>query len=92
MKSTRMRWYGNCTVCARDEKCIHSFNPRPKGKRQLGRLGLEGRILLKLILTSVGYENVDCIHLAQDRSQYQAVVHIVTDIQILQKMGNFLCN
>jgi len=32
-----------------EEKCVQGFGERPEGKRPLGRLGVDVRIILKLI-------------------------------------------
>jgi hypothetical protein len=40
---------------------------------QLGSPGMDGRIILKWILGKV-WECVDCIHVAQDRDKWLAVV------------------
>jgi hypothetical protein len=44
---------------------------------RLEDLGIDGRILLKLILKIV-WEGVDWIHMAQDRVKWQAVLKAVT--------------
>lgn len=41
-------------------------------KKHLGDLGVNGRISLKLDLTDIGYEDVNCIHLAQDKMQWHS--------------------
>ena len=33
-----------------EQKCVQGFGERPEGKRPLGRLGVDVRIILKLIL------------------------------------------
>jgi hypothetical protein len=43
----------------------------------LGDLGEGGRIIVKLILTEIEYEDVDWIHVAQDRGRWRALVDTV---------------
>ena len=40
---------GACGTYGSQERCIQDFGRRPEGKRQLGRLDVDGRIILKLI-------------------------------------------
>jgi hypothetical protein len=37
-----------------------------------------------------GWENVDWIHLAQDRNQWWALVNMVMSLQVIYRVGNFL--
>jgi hypothetical protein len=41
----------------------------------LGDLVVDGRTILKWMLDDIGCDDVDWIHLAQDRAQWQAFVH-----------------
>jgi hypothetical protein len=45
---------------------------------------------IKLYLKEIMYENVDWIHLAQDRNQYQALQNITVKLRVPQNMDNFL--
>jgi hypothetical protein len=36
------------------------------------------------------WEDVDCVHLAEDRDQWQAHVSTVMNLQVPYKAGNFL--
>jgi len=47
----------------------------------LGDLGVDGRIVLKLIL-EIRCEGVDWIHLAQDRDQWRALVNTVVELRV----------
>jgi hypothetical protein len=46
---------------------------KPEGKNNLGDLTIDGRIILK-------WKGVDWIHVAHDRSQWQALVNMVMNI------------
>jgi hypothetical protein len=41
---------GTCSMHGRDEKCIQNFHRKPEGKRTLGRLRVDGRIILEWII------------------------------------------
>jgi hypothetical protein len=42
---------GACNSYGRDEKCIQNFSwGNTKGRSQLGDIGIDGRIILKLVL------------------------------------------
>jgi hypothetical protein len=74
-----MAWY------VRDGKCIQNFSRTPEEKRPLGRLGVNGRVILKKILRKqeIGYEDVNLIHLAQGIVQLQALVNTVMNVRFL---------
>jgi hypothetical protein len=38
----------------------------------------------------IGWEKVDWMHLAQDRDQWRVVVKMVTNLQVPEKVWNFL--
>jgi hypothetical protein len=45
-------------------------------------LGVDGRTLLKLGLRVIGLQLMDCIHLAQVRYRFQAVVYTVMNLLV----------
>jgi len=62
----------------KDEKCIHSENL--KVRDHSGDLGIERRIILERILREMWCEDVDWIHLAQDRDQWLVLVNTVMSL------------
>jgi hypothetical protein len=46
---------------------------------------------IKMHLQEIQYEDMDCIHLAEDREQEWAVLDTLMNIQISCKARNFLC-
>jgi hypothetical protein len=48
----------------------------------LNNLGVDGRIILRRDLKEICWENVDWIHLAQDRDQWQALVNTVMNLWV----------
>jgi hypothetical protein len=55
---------------------------KPDGKRPLGsfRHRWEGNI--RLDHEEIGWEGVDCIHVAQDRDQWWAILKTVMNLQV----------
>jgi hypothetical protein len=50
-------------------------------KPLIGKLGIDGRITLKMGLREIGLEKVDRINLVQDRDQWQALVNTVMNLR-----------
>jgi hypothetical protein len=50
-----------------------------KGRDNLGDMGVDGKIILKCILNKLG-EDVDWIHLIQNRVQWRALGNIVMNL------------
>jgi hypothetical protein len=55
---------------------------KTKGKRPLGKHvhGLEGS--MKIDLKELGWEGMDCIYLAQDRDQWQALINMLMKLLV----------
>jgi hypothetical protein len=49
-----------------------------------------GKNNIRMNLREMKWEVVDCIHLAQDSDQWQSLVNTVTNLQVPEKVGNFL--
>ena len=59
---------------------------KPEGRRPLGKLGVDGRIILKWIFEMWG-GSMDWIDLAQDRDRRRAVVNAVMNLRVLKMRG-----
>jgi hypothetical protein len=55
---------------------------RPEGRNHWEDLGVDGRTTLRLILGEIGFGDVDCIYLAQDRDAWQALVNTVINLWV----------
>jgi hypothetical protein len=53
-------------------------------------LGIDGRIILKLTFSTVGWGSTDWIDLVQDRDRWRTLVNAVMNIRVSQNAGNFL--
>jgi hypothetical protein len=56
----------------------------------LENLGIDGRIILKLTFSTVGWGGTDWIDLVQDRDRWRTLVNTVINIRVPQNAGNFL--
>jgi hypothetical protein len=55
---------------------------RPEGRRPLGRPRRRWEDNIKMDLREIGFEDVDCIYLAQDRDRWRAVVNTVMNLRV----------
>jgi hypothetical protein len=56
---------------------------KPKGMRPLGRLRCRWEDRIRMDIRKIGWEDVEWVQLAQDRGQWQAVVNVVMNRQVL---------
>jgi len=54
----------------------------PKGRRALGRLMQRWEDNIKMELQEAGWGDIDWNALAQDRDRWQALVHVVMNLQV----------
>jgi hypothetical protein len=55
---------------------------KPEMKRPLGRPMCRWEDNIRMNLREIGWEDVDWMHLTQDRDQFRAVVNTVMDLQV----------
>jgi len=55
---------------------------KPEGKKLLGRSKCRWEDNIRMVLREIGCEDVDWIHLSQDRVKWQAVVDTVMNLRI----------
>jgi hypothetical protein len=55
---------------------------KAEGKRLLGRRKHRWEVNIRMVLTEMGMDGVDWLHLAQDRNQWRAVVNMVMNLRI----------
>jgi hypothetical protein len=83
IKSGRMRWAGHVARMGEGRDLYRVLVGKPEGERPLGRPKrfLENRI--KMDLGQIVWGGVDCIHLAQDRDRWRAVLNEVMNLLVL---------
>jgi hypothetical protein len=55
---------------------------RPEGRRPLGRPRRRWEDNIKMDLREIGFGDVDCIHWAQDRDRWWALVNTVINLRV----------
>jgi hypothetical protein len=64
-------------------KCAYNILVgRPEGRRPLGRPRRRWEGNIKMNLSEIGFEDVDWIHLAQDRDRWRALVNTVMNLRV----------
>jgi len=71
-----------CNKYGGEEAAYRVLVGKPEGKRPLGRPGIDGRIILKLIFRKLGGGGGMCWNdVAEDRDRWQALVNMVMNLQ-----------
>jgi hypothetical protein len=60
---------------------------KPEGKRPLGRPRRRWEDEIKMDLREIGWGNVECIQLAQDRGRWRAVVNTAMNLRVLAPLS-----
>ncbi|KAJ4432681.1 hypothetical protein ANN_21304 [Periplaneta americana] len=72
IKSRRLRWAGHVARMGESRNAYRLLAGRPEGKRPLGRPRRRWEDNIKMNLREVGYDDRECINLAQDGDQLRA--------------------
>jgi hypothetical protein len=82
IKSRRMRWAGLVARMEEMRNVYKMFVRKPEGKRSLGRLRHRWEDIIKMDLRKVGFGGVHCIHWAQNRDRWRALVNTVMNLRV----------
>jgi hypothetical protein len=55
---------------------------KPEVKRPFGRLGVGEKIILKMVLKGIGCEDMNWIHLAQNKNQWSFLLNTVMNLRV----------
>jgi hypothetical protein len=82
IKSRWMRWAGHVARMGEKRNAYNIFLGKPEGKRPLGRPRRRWVDNIKMDLREIGWDDVDWIHMAQDRDQWRALVSTVLKLRV----------
>jgi hypothetical protein len=82
IKVRRMRWAGHVARMGEVRGAYNILVGRPEGRRTLGRPRRRWEDNIKTDLKEMGFEDVDWIHLAQDRDRWRAFVNTVVNLRV----------
>jgi hypothetical protein len=82
MKSRGMRLARHVAPMGEMRSVYKILVTKPEGKRPLGRRRRIWEGNIRMDLREIGWEDVDGIHLAQDRDQWRAVVKTVMNLGV----------
>jgi hypothetical protein len=82
IKVRRMRWAGHVARMGEVRGAYNILVGRPERRRPLGRPRRKWEDNIKMDLREIGFGNVDCIHLAQDRDRWLAFVNTVMSLRV----------
>jgi hypothetical protein len=77
IKLRRMRWEGHVAGIAENMKAYRLLVGKPEGERPLGRPRRRWVNNIRMVLSEVGWGDMDWIRLAQDRNRWRALVNSV---------------
>jgi hypothetical protein len=87
-----MRWAGQVEGITETKTLCKILVGKREGKRALVKPSPRRVDNIKMDLKNIEREGMDWIHLAEDRDQWRARVNMVMNLQVAQKLGNFLTN
>jgi hypothetical protein len=82
IKARRIRWERHVACTGEVRGAYNILVGRPEGRRPLGRPRRGWEDNIKTDLREIGFEDVDWIHLAQDRDTWRALVNTVMNLRV----------
>jgi hypothetical protein len=82
IKSRRMRWAGHVACMGEVRNAYNILVGKAGGRRPLGRPRCRWEDNIRMNLGEVGFEDVDGIHLAQDRNRWRALMNMVMNLRV----------
>jgi hypothetical protein len=87
MKSRRMRWAGHVARMGEKRNAYRLLVGKSGGRRPLGIPRHRWVDNIRMDLVKVGWGNVDCIGLTQDRDRWRALVNSVLNLRVPYSAG-----
>jgi hypothetical protein len=82
MKPRRMRLAGYVARVGEMRNAYSIFVGTSEGKRPLGRPRSRWEHNIRINFREIWWDGVECLHLAQDRDQWRAVVNTVMNLRV----------
>jgi hypothetical protein len=82
IKARRMRWAGHVQRLGEKRNAYRLLVGKPEGRRPLGRPRRRW-LDIRMDLVEVGWGDLDCIGLAQDRDRWRALVNSVLNLRVI---------
>jgi hypothetical protein len=82
MKSRRMTWAGHVARMGENRNVYTLLVGKPEGERPLGRPRRRWLDNIRMDLVEVGWGDVDCIGLDQDRDRWRVLVNLVLNLRV----------
>jgi hypothetical protein len=73
---------GACSTNGEKRNAYRLLVGKPEGKRPLGKTRRRWMDNIRMYLLELGWDDVDCIGLAQDRNRWRALVNSVLNLQV----------
>jgi hypothetical protein len=83
IKSRRMWWEEHVARMGEERNVYKVLTGKPEGKRPLGRPRRRWEVGIRMDLRENGWESVEWIQLAQDRSRWRDLVNTVMNLLVL---------
>jgi hypothetical protein len=80
--NSEMRWAGHVARMGEVRGAYNILVGRPEGRRPLERPRRRWEGNIKMCLREIGFGDVDCIHWAQDRDRWRALVNTVMNLRV----------
>jgi hypothetical protein len=82
IKARSMKWVGHVAHMEEVGGAYNILVGRPEGRRPLGRPRRRWEDNIKMDLWEIGFEDVDWVHLAQDRDTWRTLVNTVMNLRV----------
>jgi hypothetical protein len=80
--SRKMIWKGHVARMEEMRNAYRILVGKPEGKRLLGRPWRRWKYNIRKDLREIGWEDVDWMHVAQDRNQWQVLMNTVMNLRV----------
>jgi hypothetical protein len=73
-----------------DERCVQNFDCKNRRGKIIWKILAYMEVNIKIRLKEIGWEIMDCIHLAWDRDRWPALMNTAVNLRVPRKTENLL--